>query len=79
MINKLRALCAWYSKEGLDSGSHLRVAINSAESVAQVRHIITDFFMTGWVPFTDTRWMPMFRRCYARPRTRSAPSVTVLR
>ncbi len=45
VINKLRALCAWYSK-GLDSGSHLRVAINKAESIAQLRHIIDEFFMT---------------------------------
>jgi len=44
VINKLRALCAWYSK-GLDSGSHLRVAINSAESISQLRHLIEDFFM----------------------------------
>jgi tRNA-dihydrouridine synthase B len=46
VINKLRALCAWYSK-GLDSGSHLRVSINSAENVAQVRRIIDDFFMAA--------------------------------
>jgi tRNA-dihydrouridine synthase B len=46
VINKLRALCAWYSK-GLDSGSHLRVGINSAESVAQVRRIVDEFFMTA--------------------------------
>jgi tRNA-dihydrouridine synthase B len=46
VINKLRALCAWYSK-GIDSGSHLRVAINSAGSVAQLRHIIDEFFMTA--------------------------------
>jgi len=44
VINKLRALCVWYSK-GLDSGSHLRVAINSAESISQLRHLIEDFFM----------------------------------
>jgi tRNA-dihydrouridine synthase B len=49
VINKLRALCAWYSK-GLDSGSHLRVGINSAESVAQVRQIVEDFFIA--VPAT---------------------------
>jgi tRNA-dihydrouridine synthase B len=49
VINKLRALCAWYSK-GLDSGSHLRVAVNSAESISQLRHLIEDFFMT--VPAT---------------------------
>ncbi len=44
VINKLRGLCAWYSK-GLDSGSHLRMSVNSAESVAQLRHIIDNFFM----------------------------------
>jgi tRNA-dihydrouridine synthase B len=49
VINKLRALCAWYSK-GLDSGSHLRISINSAESVSQLRHIIDDFFMTAPAP-----------------------------
>jgi tRNA-dihydrouridine synthase B len=43
VINKLRALCAWYSK-GLDSGSHLRMSVNSAESVAELRHIIAEFF-----------------------------------
>jgi tRNA-dihydrouridine synthase B len=46
VINKLRALCAWYSK-GLDSGSHLRISVNSAESVAQLRQIIDSFFMTS--------------------------------
>ena len=46
VINKLRALCAWYSK-GLDSGAHLRVSINSAESVAQVRRLVDEFFMTA--------------------------------
>jgi tRNA-dihydrouridine synthase B len=45
VINKMRALCAWYTK-GLESGSHLRVAINGADSVAYVRRIIDDFFMT---------------------------------
>jgi nifR3 family TIM-barrel protein len=42
-INKIRALNAWYSK-GLDGGSQLRVAINQAESVQQLRDIITGFF-----------------------------------
>jgi tRNA-dihydrouridine synthase len=46
VINKLRALCAWYSK-GLESGSHLRMAINAADSVAHVRRIIDDFFMNA--------------------------------
>ena len=44
VINKLRALNAWYTK-GLEGGSHLRVAINSAESIPQLRDIITGFFL----------------------------------
>ncbi len=43
VINKVRALNGWYSK-GLDNGSHLRVAINAAESVGQLREIIEGFF-----------------------------------
>ena len=43
VINKLRALCSWYSK-GLDGGSHLRVRVNSAESIAELREIIDAFF-----------------------------------
>jgi tRNA-dihydrouridine synthase B len=43
VINKLRALNTWYTK-GLDNGSHLRVAVNSAESVSQLRHMIEEFF-----------------------------------
>jgi tRNA-dihydrouridine synthase B len=49
VINKLRALCAWYSK-GLDSGSHLRVAVNRAESIAHLRQIVEDFFITAPAP-----------------------------
>ena len=43
VINKLRALNSWYTK-GIDNGSHLRVAVNSAESIAQLREIIAEFF-----------------------------------
>jgi nifR3 family TIM-barrel protein len=43
VINKLRALNSWYTK-GLDNGSHLRVAVNAAESIAQLRDIIHGFF-----------------------------------
>lgn len=45
VINKLRALCSWYSK-GLDDGIRLRVRMNGALSIAQVRDIIeTTFFV----------------------------------
>lgn len=43
VINKLRALGSWYTK-GLEGGSQLRQAINSAESIPQLRDIITSFF-----------------------------------
>ena len=43
VINKLRALGAWYTK-GLDGGSHLRVALNSTESIRQLRDVIEGFF-----------------------------------
>ena len=44
VINKLRALNAWYTK-GLDNGSHLRVAINASDSIAQLRDTIESFFL----------------------------------
>jgi len=43
VVNKLRALNSWYTK-GLDNGSHLRTAINSAESLPRLRAIIAEFF-----------------------------------
>jgi tRNA-dihydrouridine synthase B len=43
VINKLRALGSWYTK-GLDNGSHLRTAVNTAESLDQLRDIIAGFF-----------------------------------
>ncbi|HEX6463932.1 MAG TPA: tRNA dihydrouridine synthase DusB [Vicinamibacterales bacterium] len=43
VINKLRALNSWYTK-GLENGSHLRVAINSAESIQHLRDVIAIFF-----------------------------------
>jgi tRNA-dihydrouridine synthase B len=42
-INKLRALNSWYTK-GIENGSHLRVAINAAESIPHLRAIIEGFF-----------------------------------
>ena len=43
VINKTRALCTWYSK-GLDGGSHLRVRVNQAASIAELRDIVGEFF-----------------------------------
>jgi tRNA-dihydrouridine synthase B len=44
VINKLRALCSWYSK-GLDNGSHLRVRVNAASSIQELRDIVHDAFL----------------------------------
>ena len=42
-INKLRALCAWYTK-GIEGGAALRVGINTAGSVGQVLELIDQYF-----------------------------------
>jgi len=43
VINKIRALGSWYTK-GLENGSHLRTAINGADSLEALRELITTFF-----------------------------------
>ena len=43
VVNKVRALMAWYSK-GLFNGGNLRTDINRATSLLQVRDIVTRFF-----------------------------------
>jgi tRNA-dihydrouridine synthase B len=43
VINKVRALCAWYSR-GLEGGSQLRTRVNSATSLAELRDIVGAFF-----------------------------------
>jgi hypothetical protein len=43
VINKLRALNSWYTK-GLENGGHLRIAINQAGSIGELRDIISQFF-----------------------------------
>jgi tRNA-dihydrouridine synthase B len=43
VVNKLRALGSWYTK-GLGNGSHLRTALNRAESLDALRDLIVNFF-----------------------------------
>jgi len=43
VINKIRALCAWYTR-GLEGGSHLRVTINQTTSIPDLRQVIDEFF-----------------------------------
>lgn len=53
VINKMRALCSWYTK-GLDGGSRLRTSVNSAASLSELRTLIEDFFLRprseSWTP-----------------------------
>jgi tRNA-dihydrouridine synthase B len=46
VVNKLRALGSWYTK-GLENGSHLRTSINRAESLGELRDMITTFFLSA--------------------------------
>jgi nifR3 family TIM-barrel protein len=43
VVNKLRALCAWYTR-GLEGGSRLRVAVNQVDSLSALREAIGKFF-----------------------------------
>ena len=49
VINKLRALCAWYSK-GCDQGAQFRVRVNSAATIGELRDIIEQFFLATAQP-----------------------------
>jgi tRNA-dihydrouridine synthase B len=51
VINKLRALCSWYTK-GLEGGAGLRTAVNSAQSLSELRALIENFFLLA-PAFTD--------------------------
>jgi tRNA-dihydrouridine synthase B len=46
VINKLRALCAWYTK-GLEGGAALRVRVNSAQTIPELRDIVDEFFVAA--------------------------------
>ena len=46
VVNKLRALASWYTK-GLNRGTVLRQAINSATSPEEIRDFISQFFLNA--------------------------------
>ena len=48
VINKVRALGSWYTK-GLENGSHLRTAINGADSLGSLRDTLAVFFCAATV------------------------------
>ena len=43
VINKIRALCSWYTK-GFDGGAQFRIGVNSAKSITELRELIERFF-----------------------------------
>jgi tRNA-dihydrouridine synthase B len=43
VINKVRALCSWYTK-GFANGSHLRTQVNAAQTLSELRELIQFFF-----------------------------------
>ena len=60
IINKLRALCSWYSK-GLNGGGQLRVRVNGAQSLNELRDIIDEFFLASAVIESDRLADPRLR------------------
>jgi tRNA-dihydrouridine synthase B len=44
VINKVRALCSWYTK-GFEGGAQFRIGVNSAKSIAELQDQIEKFFM----------------------------------
>jgi tRNA-dihydrouridine synthase B len=49
VINKIRALCTWYTK-GFVGGSNLRETVNHTESIAQLRETVETFFQVVPTP-----------------------------
>ncbi|HEX6164648.1 MAG TPA: tRNA dihydrouridine synthase DusB [Vicinamibacterales bacterium] len=49
VINKIRALCSWYTK-GFDGGAQFRIGVNSAKSISELTELIERFFLTARRP-----------------------------
>ena len=45
VINKIRALCSWYTK-GFEGGAQFRIGVNSAKSISELEDLIQNFFLT---------------------------------
>ncbi len=44
VINKIRALCSWYTK-GFEGGAQFRIGVNSTRSIAELQDLIERFFL----------------------------------
>ena len=49
VINKIRALCSWYTK-GFDGGAQFRIGVNSTKSIAELQDLIERFFLKSRRP-----------------------------
>jgi tRNA-dihydrouridine synthase len=49
VINKIRALCSWYTK-GFEGGAQFRIGVNSAKSLSELRDLIETFFQLARKP-----------------------------
>jgi nifR3 family TIM-barrel protein len=43
VINKIRALCSWYTK-GFEGGAQFRIGVNTTKSIAELQDLIQSFF-----------------------------------
>ena len=41
VINKIRALCSWYTK-GFEGGAQFRIGVNAAKSIAELEDILNE-------------------------------------
>ena len=44
VINKIRALCSWYTK-GFEGGAQFRIGVNSVKSIPELQDLIEKFFL----------------------------------
>jgi len=54
VINKIRALCSWYTK-GFEGGAQFRIGVNSAKSIAELQELVESFFLNESVCLSPRR------------------------
>ena len=69
VINKIRALCSWYTK-GFEGGAQFRIGVNSAKSIAELQDLIEKFFLSVAMSAGLTMTPEI-----ASPAARSAPRI----
>jgi tRNA-dihydrouridine synthase len=49
VINKIRALCSWYTK-GFEGGAQFRIGVNTTKSIPELEDLIQEFFLLARQP-----------------------------